>query len=288
MSEMLTEVPPEFFDAPKNDSGINMNEIVGTHDILFVVLDSLRYDIAIQEQDAARTPQFNKYGQWIKCDAPANFTYPSHHAMFAGFMPKPLEPSDQVPPLFFPKNIGLGMKGPKKSFAFDGATWIQGLEKVGYDTLCIGGVSFFDNRSDIGKVFPAMFKESYWHPSFSCIVKESPDNQIDFAVKKIQQKPVEQRIMMYMNIDAIHYPSHFYVEGAGKGDNTYTHAAALQYVDARIETLIDAFRKRSNTFVILCSDHGTCYGEDGKFFHSFNHEITNTIPYMDFVVKKQG
>ncbi|MCD3069625.1 hypothetical protein GFJ91_23900, partial [Salmonella enterica subsp. enterica serovar Enteritidis] len=39
------------------------------------------------------------------------------------------------------------------------------------------------------------------------------------------------------------------------------------------------------TFVIVCSDHGTCYGEDGKYFHSFNHPIVNTVPYMHFLLK---
>ena len=57
-----------------------------------------------------------------------------------------------------------------------------------------------------------------------------------------------------------------------------THAAALHYIDARIEKLFDIFRQTGReTLVILCSDHGTCYGRDGKYFHSFNHPIVNTV-----------
>lgn len=66
---------------------IDMNEIVGKCHILFVCLDSLRYDAALEEQERGGTPVLNRYGKWRKCQAPGNFTYPSHQAMFAGFLP---------------------------------------------------------------------------------------------------------------------------------------------------------------------------------------------------------
>ncbi|PUJ25429.1 hypothetical protein DBP71_26290, partial [Salmonella enterica subsp. enterica serovar 4,[5],12:i:-] len=44
----------------------------------------------------------------------------------------------------------------------------------------------------------------------------------------------------------------------------FSHAAALRYIDARIDGLLNIFRQTGGeTFVIVCSDHGTCYGEDG-------------------------
>lgn len=131
-------------------------------------------------------------------------------------------------------------------------------------------------------MFPAMFKESYWYPNFSCTVKESMDNQLTLINKKVN---AEHPLMMYINIDTIYYPNHFYIENAKPGDTVETHAAALHYIDARIEKLFDIFRQTGReTLVILCSDHGTCYGEDGKYFHSFNHPIVNTVPYFHFVL----
>lgn len=67
----------------------------------------------------------------------------------------------------------------------------------------------------MGKVFPAMFKESYWYPNFSCTVKESMDNQLTLINKKVN---AEHPLMMYINIDTIHYPNHFYIENAKPGD----------------------------------------------------------------------
>ncbi len=279
----LSEVPLENRKGVK--ATVNMNEIVGTHDILFVCLDSLRYDVAIAEQDAGNTPVLNKYGKWQKCHAPGNFTYPSHFAMFAGFLPSPAEPTHifDREMLFFPKNVGLGKNGPENSFTFEGATFVEGLAKVGYDTNCIGGVSFFDNRSALGKVFPSYFQHSYWNPSFGCVVKESTTNQIDFAIKKINQLDKEKRMFMYMNICAMHYPSHFYVDGK-KRDDVITHAAALRYVDSELERLFASFKDRGPTFVIALSDHGTCYGEDGYEFHALAHEIVYNVPYKHFTL----
>ncbi len=298
--QMKLEVP--FMDMkmakkiPK--STVNMNEVVGNCDILFVCLDTLRYDVASEEEEKNTTPILNQYGKWRKCQAPANFTYPSHHAMFSGFFPCDYNAKSMMDRelLFFPKNIGLGRKAPENTFAFEGATFVEGLAKVGYDTYCIGGVSFFDKRSDIGNVFPSFFNHSYWRPSFGCQVKNSTENQVDLAIKLLEkaeneqkekeQNKKDQKIFMYINIDAIHYPNYFYLEGAKK-DNKETHAAALRYVDGQLERLFDAFAKRGQTFVICCSDHGTCYGEDECVFHGMNHPVVNTIPYKHFFINKK-
>lgn len=72
---------------------IDMNGIVGTHDILMLCFDTLRYDVSVAEEASGGTPVLNSYGSgWEKRHAPGNFTYPSHFAIFAGFLPSPAEP----------------------------------------------------------------------------------------------------------------------------------------------------------------------------------------------------
>lgn len=280
----LSEVPfAKMASREGKQPSVLMNEVVGECDILFLCLDTLRYDVAKAEEEAGGTPVLNQYGPWRKCQAPGNFTYPSHHAMFAGFLPCDYEAKSMADRelLFFPKNVGLGQNGPKNAYCFSGPTFIQGLAEDGYETCCIGGVSFFDKRSDIGRVFPSMFQNSWWQPGFGCQNKESIDHQVTFACKKLGQIPQQKRVFLYMNVDAIHYPNYFYLEGAHQ-DNLKTHAAALRYVDARLETLFTAMKKRNKTFVICCSDHGTCYGEDGVLFHGVNHPAVMTVPYKHF------
>ena len=73
----------------------NMNEIVEIHDILFITLDTLRYDVAKNLLIQKRTPNLEKVLQntrWEERHSPGNFTYAAHHAFFAGFLPTPVTP----------------------------------------------------------------------------------------------------------------------------------------------------------------------------------------------------
>lgn len=264
---------------------LDMGKIVGKRNILFVCIDSLRYDVAIEEQQSGKTPVLNRYGAWRKCKAPGNFTYPSHQAMFAGFFPieEGVLNMKKREVLFFSPDIGMGRKAPEGAFAFQGSTWVEGLGREGYETYCIGGVSFFDKRTDVGKVMPSYFQHSYWKPSFGCKVKESAQNQVDFAIHKLGQVEKGRKIMMYLNISALHYPNYFYIEGEKK-DSKQAHGAALRYVDGQLGKLFCAFREKGEAFVICCSDHGTCYGEDGIWYHGVDHPIVTTVPYKHFLL----
>lgn len=265
---------------------VDMNQVVGSKDILMICLDTLRYDVAVREEAAGATPVLNQYGPWKKCQAPGNFTLPSHHAMFAGFLPCPYDARNVADRemLFFPSQIGLGKKGPEGAYVFSGSTIMEGLAKDGYDTWCVGGVAFFDKRSDLGRVFPGYFQKSYWNPSFACPVKDSTKNQVDFILKRLAAADSKQHIFLYLNVDAIHYPNYFYLEGASH-DSVESHGAALRYVDQELGRLFAEWKKlRGDAFVICCSDHGTCYGEDGCQFHGINHPIVNTVPYKHFFI----
>ncbi len=267
---------------------IDMRKVVGELDILFICLDALRYDAAVKEEAAGTTQVLNGYGKWEKCQAPGNFTYPSHHAMFTGFLPcrydiKNLSDREL---LFYPTAIGLRRKVPEGAYAFCGSTIMEGLANDGYDTWCVGGVSFFDKRSDIGKVFPGYFQKSFWNPSFGCTVKESTKNQVDFLLKKLSSMPKDRNIFLYLNVDAIHYPNYFYLDHANH-DSLESHAAALRYADGQLGRLFDAWKaQRGNAFVICCSDHGTCYGEDGCYLHGISHPMVDTVPYKHFFLKQ--
>lgn len=263
---------------------VDMAQVVGTCDILMICLDTLRYDAAARQETAGKTPVLNRYGTWEKCQAPGNFTWPSHHAMFAGFFPFPCSTKNMAEraPLFYSSSAGFGRKVPEGAYGFSGGTIMEGLSRDGYETWCVGGVSFFDKRSDLGKVFPGYFQKSYWNPSFGCLVKDSTKNQVDFLLRKITREKQEQKIFLYLNVSAIHYPNYFYLEGASR-DTLESHAAALTYVDGELGRLFSGWKKhRGSTFVICCSDHGTCYGEDGCQFHGISHPVVSTVPYKHF------
>lgn len=55
------EVPMRLFAGAAGDRqpSVDMNQVVGSSDILFVCLDTLRYDVAVEEEEAGTTPVLN-------------------------------------------------------------------------------------------------------------------------------------------------------------------------------------------------------------------------------------
>lgn len=290
MGRVVTEVPKLVIGDPqKAQMSVDMNRIVGSHDIVFLCLDTLRYDVAMQEQENGGTPHLNRCGEWQKRHAPGNYTFPSHMAMFIGNLPSPAEPVPlyERERLFVAQeNKSLGKIHPY-SFVFEGDSFIRGLEKVGYQTICLGGVGFFNKRTEINRILPGFFMESAWRTAFSCHIKESFDHQLEWLEKRMERQAPEQKVFLYVNVDSIHYPNSFYLPDE-KEDNVRTHAAALRYVDARLPRLFELFSRRGDTFYIICSDHGTCYGEDGYHFHCVSHEIVYTVPYKHCIIQAGG
>ena len=278
---------------------VNMNEIVGKSDILFLTLDTLRYDVAEQEYLAGNLPNLCADSGWEKRHSPGDYTYSSHHSFFAGFLPTPSEyvPLNEREYLFSMKNSMLKYKNHGNIYYFDAPNIVKAMEKEGYKTVCIGGVIFFNKSNELCSVLPNMFAESYWNPKFGVTNPKSVEYQVKQALKVLKSLEKDEKIFLFLNLSAIHGPNYYYLEEyknkmdeydpgknvlASKYDGTESQAAALRYVDKCLEPLFEYMRERNKTFCIALSDHGTCYGEDGFEGHNLAHEAVWTVPYKHF------
>ncbi len=266
----------------------DMNEVVGRDDLLLLTLDTLRYDVAVAETAAGRLPNLAAAlpdGAWEERHAPGNFTYASHQAMFAGFLPTPTTPGPH-PRLFAARFAGSETTTPG-TFVFDEPDLPTALTALGYRTVCVGGVGFFNKQGALGSTLPGLFTESYWEPDFSVAAPTSFEAQVECARRLIAETPADRRLFLFLNVSALHQPNWFHLPGATResGDTRETHAAALRYVDRHIPPLFDALRARGRCFAIVCSDHGTAYGEDGYTGHRLGHESVWTVPYAHFFLE---
>jgi hypothetical protein len=262
-------------------NGNNINAIVGTHDIIFLTFDTLRYDVAQSLWQAGRTPNLAALlpnTGWEKRHSPASFTYAAHHAFFAGFLPTPIAPGIHSRPfaLQFEGSTSIA----SETCVLDGASLPEGLAHRGYRTICIGGVGFFNQRNPLGKVLPELFQEQYWSPELGVTDRNSTAHQVTLACDRLNALPSSQRVFLFINLSALHQPNYFYLPGAAT-DSIETHAAALEYIDRALVPLWQTLRDRAPTFGILCSDHGTTYGEDGYTGHRIAHPAVWTIPYAE-------
>ena len=252
---------------------------LGQADLLLATIDALRYDVASAAMRAGRTPALADLlpAGWEPRDAPGNFTYAAHAAIFAGFWPTPAVPGTHTRPfaLRFAGSRTIGAR----TCVLDGDNLVVGLRDRGYHTICIGGVAFFNRLNPLGRVFPSLFDESHWRPSFSVSEPHSARHQIGCAIERLHAAPRDRPLLLFLNFSATHPPTHGYVPGA-RADSVETQAAALESVDRQLSPLLTALRCRGRRgFGFLMSDHGTTFGDDGFTGHRIGHPAVWTVPY---------
>jgi Sulfatase len=262
---------------------INMNEVVGRANFLFVTLDCLRYDVARRALAGGKTPNLRAVlpaGGWEARETPGTFTLAAHLAFFHGFLPTPLTPGPH------PRLLALEFEGSlttvPETYVFRGArNLIEGFARLGYRTFCVGGVGFFNKRTPLGHVLPGYFAESVWHPSLGVAARDSTANQVGAALDWLARWPDAERLFLFVNVSATHPPHALYLPGATE-DNAETQAAALAYADGQLPSLFDALRRRGPCFCLFMADHGEAYGEDGRRGHRIAHPAVTTVPYAHF------
>ncbi|WP_395749177.1 STM4013/SEN3800 family hydrolase [Prosthecobacter sp.] len=263
-----------------------MNKLLPGHDVLWLVLDSLRHDVAVAEWEGGRTPNLARLtgpGGWEKRHTPGSFTFPAHQAFFAGFLPTPADPEASRERLFAARFAGSETTGGGTK-VFEEANVIAGLRAEGYHTMCIGGVGFFNQQTALSRVLTDLFDESHWCTEFGVTCRESPVNQFRFAAGRVGEVAADKPLCCFINVSALHQPNYFYCRESGP-DDLESHAAALRAVDEALPVLMEAFQRRCRpVFHITCSDHGTAYGEEGFTGHRMAVPAVWDVPYAHGVV----
>lgn len=261
-----------------------MNRVVGSHDLALVTLDTLRFDVAQDALARGLTPNLARLlppSGWEERHSPGSFTYAAHTAFFAGFLPTPARPGRHG--RLFSMRFPGSETTTSSTCVLDAPDLVTGLAGRGYHTVCIGGVGFFNKRSPLGAVLPGLFAESHWSPELGVTDPRSTEHQVRLATSILGDLPPARRAFLFLNVSALHQPNCHYVPGATR-DSPETQAAALAYVDAQLPPLFEALRRRGPAFVILCSDHGEAYGEDGWHGHRLAHPTVWTVPYAEVLL----
>jgi hypothetical protein len=263
---------------------INARSLVGTHDILLMTFDTLRYDVARDALAQGATPNLAALlgpGGWELRHTPGSFTYAAHHAFFAGFLPTPAAPGRHA--RLFAARFAGSETTTDATFVFDAPDIVTGLAQHGYHTACVGGVGFFNKQTPLSSVLPGLFAESHWSRELGVAEPRSTEHQVRLAVQILERQPPERRVFLFVNISALHQPNCHYLPGA-EHDSAASQAAALAYVDGCLPPLFAALRRRAPALALLCSDHGTAYGEDGYAGHRLAHPVVWEVPYAERIM----
>ena len=134
-------------------------------------------------------------------------------------------------------------------------------------------------------MLPGLFAESHWEESFGVTSRCSTEHQVRRILEVLDRLPADRRLFLFLNVSALHQPNCIFADGATE-DSPATQAAALAYVDRWLAVALSALQRRAPVLCILCSDHGTAYGEDGYTGHRFGHPVVWTVPYAELVLPR--
>lgn len=251
--------------------------------ILFITLDSCRFDTFAD----SHVPNLKAIAPFYKAQAPGYFTYGSHSAMFVGFTPG-IAGSAQA--FFDPKFgklfkiVGAGYPGKgTEGYVLSGRNIIEGYNNLGYKTFGTAAMAWFD---------PSTVTGAHLSDSFSEFLYSGPyflNEQLKFVNNCLAG--ASGSTFTFMNIGETHVP--YWHEGAPwpADDNPCRpyqlsdraeecrrrQRGSLEFIDRQIGDLV---RRHMDGTIIVCADHGDCWGEDGLWEHGIMHEMTTTVPLI--------
>lgn len=264
---------------------------MGADNVLFISLDSCRYDTFAAADDAGGLPNLSALAPLHRAQAPSHFTYASHAAFWMGFTPGVEGTSD---PLLNPKAGKLfrmtyaGHPGvDAEGFRLDGANVIDGFRRQGYHTIGSGAVEWFNPTTETG----AVLGEPFEHFHFAGNTWSLPD-QLAWLDEQMAEAPAGQPLFVFLNVGETHVP--YWHQGAhwpcrpspcvpfggvqcDAAESARRQRACLEWVDGRLASLLKRF---ANDTVLVCADHGDCWGEDGLWEHGISHPATLTVPLL--------
>ena len=260
--------------------------------ILFITLDSCRFDTFKKAFDSGFVPNIASIAPLHKAFSPSYFTYGSHAAFWMGFTPgvvgceSPLL-NPKVAKLFRLSYSGSAKKDVDQGLLLRGKNIIEGLHHSGYTTIGTGAVEWFNTASASGSVLAEPF-DHFWFSGNTWNLQA----QLSWIDECLSELPEERPRFVFLNVGETHVPYWhagaswecwpspcvpFGDEHCSAEESARRQRACLEWVDHQLAPLLDRFRDGT---VLICADHGDCWGEDGLWEHGISHPATLTVPLL--------
>ena len=271
--------------------------VVATNHIVFIVLDSCRYDTMM----SARRPNIDRLGAIERRYSYASWTAPSHYAFTMGMLPhtspKNVLASEVYKEEFLQWRERTGSEAVSFKDFLPEISLPKVLSKLGYYTVAKVSMPVLNKYTLISKHFDE-YKLMPHHNDFAGMVEE-------------MEFPEDEPRYYFLNLGETHYP--YMLSGADlphisgvhgalksmggeagaaapKTDETFSaeqlrmlqqqQVRCVEYVDGLIGKLMD--KAPENTYFIVTADHGELFGEDGYFGHGpIMHVKCFEIPFVE-------
>lgn len=280
--------------------------------VRLITIDSCRYDTAIK----AITPTLNSISSLMMAETDATYTYPSHHSMFIGILPRRLgEVQQYIPEYDQLWRSGGARYSEKRVFeSYSESNIVQHYQAIGYNVQGFGGVQFFNPElgcNTLPKLFDSFtyFGPKTYIPEHEVLPRKSdsfPLGHIDQIASSLKGN---RPYFLFMNCPETH---NSYDTPGTNADEYYRalikrlnhehstkivhpvdklpfsgdeinllkgeQVRALEWIDSQLALLLAEIPNEHPTLTIVVGDHGDEFGEEGRFGHAHNAATVRTVP----------
>jgi arylsulfatase A-like enzyme len=273
--------------------------MLGSNHLVFVVLDSLRYDSWL----AASTPNLDRLGPVEQRWSYASWTAPSHYNLLSGLLPHQSPPhvyaSDQYKEEFERYSDRLGVEGIEFRRMLPAIYLPTFLRSIGYKTHARVSMPVLNPHTGVNRDFDsyelmpvhndmaAMIDTMSFEPGPTFWLLNIGETHYPYALPG--EDPSE-----WPRVSGLHgVIKHLGDEPDEEPAATFDQAAldrlrqrqidAVSYLDGVFGRLYEVVPR--NTWLVVTSDHGELFGESGYFGHGpINHEKVLEVPFVEGMV----
>jgi len=255
----------------------------GSENFVLITLDSCRWDVF----NVATATTLKHTCKFLKAYTQATYTYPSHLSMYSGIFP---DLREEIPYYNrFKKNLfRINARNVQVdayvSLNGDASSIISGLHRIGYDSFGCGALEWFKH--------PNLYSpfNQFKYTGINLVT------QLSWLLDKIENS--SSPFFAFLNIGETHEP----YESGGQIEQSLISRArmrafkndgflkedfekqvkSVEFIDFHISKLFE--KLSSNSVVLICGDHGECFGEDGYYGHGFYHQKVMEVPLAIFKI----
>ncbi len=282
------------------------------YNVCLITIDSCRFDTA----QKARTPSLNSLSKLMCAESHTTYTYPSHHSLFIGILPKLVEKDDKFIQEYDQLWRSGGVRSTQKKVleSFVSSSIIEHYQTNGYNVQGFGGVQFFNPNlycNSLCKIFNnfTYFGPETFEDEYKIMPRKNESMPLGNINSIVESVSTDDPYFLFINCSETHLPydtenlnvtdeyvglikrlqhEHSTKIRKEQDDQPFSleeievlrnaQVKALEYVDKKLGELFDKLPKQNPTLTIVLADHGEEFGEEGRYGHAHNSSYVTKVP----------